>query len=507
MVVCNFFLQNRCRYGNRCKYEHPGQQQQQQGFTSGNRFGALSSGGGSGFGSRASSAQSQQSKQEPANYGVTAEDIKTDLLAGKGRPDWIFSCYGPGRNAPKQLFGGPDREKSFEELRLRHYEAAATGNPGPAIQEAENLYSVAVNQMEVALKNINEAVRYVVDGEKEHPNRIDICNGKAWPGAGQTSTFSSAPAFGAPGFSQPAPTQSAFGKPAFGQPSQPSTFGQPSALGQTSGSSFGQPSALGSSAGFTKPTFGQPGQPSFGQPSLGQGQTTFGQPSTMGASPFGQASNTASPFSQVSASSSQPSAFSQGTSSTFGQPSAPSTTGTFGQSSQPANPFGQPAQQASNPFGAATQQQSNTFIQPQPGLISSIETPASARVFVSQGPPPLKVENDLNPLPPLNGPTEYNGPQIPNTNRRQLTRWKGQPVKYIDKEPCYLHPEDGKTWVRIFFPHGPPGQAELQDAQAAAEKYTPEILAQYEYFVQNGTFKDGIIPAVPPKTEWVSFEF
>ena len=49
------------------------------------------------------------------------------MLAGKGRPDWVFSCYGPGRNAPKQLFGGPQREQSFEELRLRHYEAAASG--------------------------------------------------------------------------------------------------------------------------------------------------------------------------------------------------------------------------------------------------------------------------------------------------------------------------------------------------------------------------------------------
>ncbi|KAL4942463.1 hypothetical protein BDV06DRAFT_192048 [Aspergillus oleicola] len=515
MVVCNFFLQNRCRYGNRCKNEHPGQQQQQQ-LTSGNRFGALSSGGGSGFGSRASSGQSQQFKQEPANYGLTTDDIKADLVAGKGRPDWIFSCYGPGKDAPKQLFGGPQRERSFEELRLRHYEAAATGNPGPAIQEAESMYSEAVNQMEVILKNLNEAVRYIVDGGKEHPNRIDICKGEPGPGAGQTPAFSSKPAFAAPGFTPQPSNQSGFGQPAFGQPSQPSAFGQPSALGQTAGSGFGQPSALGGSSGFGKPAFGQPSQPSFGQPSLGQ--TAFGQPSALGASPFGQTSGTASPFSQIPAPStgtSQPSGFSQGTSG-FGQQSSTATTSGFGTPAQQPNPFsqpsttsfGQPAQQAPNPFGAPAQQQVSTpFGQQQSGGAGATTT-TDTSTTVGIGPPPvLKVENDLMPIPPLNGQSEYNGPPIPNTKLRQLTRWKGQPVQYINDAPCYLHPQDGKTWVRIFFPHGPPLKSSVQDAQAEPEKYTPEVAAQYEFFVQNGSFKDGLIPSVPPKTEWVSFDF
>lgn len=63
MAVCNFFLQGRCRFGGeflsiratlnavtngfseRCKNEHPGQATM---GSSGNRFGALSGGGGFG---------------------------------------------------------------------------------------------------------------------------------------------------------------------------------------------------------------------------------------------------------------------------------------------------------------------------------------------------------------------------------------------------------------------------------------------------------------------------
>ncbi|OJJ03495.1 hypothetical protein ASPVEDRAFT_195038 [Aspergillus versicolor CBS 583.65] len=518
MVVCRFFQQGRCRFGDQCKNEHPGAQQQT--FTGGNRFGALS-GGSSGFNSRSSSGPGQQSKQsqEPVNYGVTVEDIKADLVAGKGRPDWVFSCYGPGRNAPKQLFGGPQREQSFEELRLRHYEAAASGNPGPAIQEAESMYNEAVNQMEVILKNLGAAVKYVVDGGKEHPNRIDITKGDTGPGASQLSAFGQqTPAFQAPGFSQPASSTPAFGQPSFGQPSlgQPSSFGQPSSLGQPSGfgqsslgqpSGFGQPSALGASSGFGKPAFGQPSQPS---------QSSFGQPSSMGASPFGQATGTSSPFSQISGPTSgfgqaSASPFSQ-TGSGFGQPSATPASSGFGTPSQLGNPFGQPSaplgqpsQPTSTPFGAAAPQPTSAPFGLPAGGAPQISQPASVSSGqVGAGPPPLlKTDNtnDLIPIPPLNGATTH------NPMSKKLQSWKGQPVQYIDNAPCYLHPQDRKTYVRIFFPDGPPDEASLRDAHAEPDKYTPEVTEQYEFFVKNGCFKDGLIPSVPPKTEWVSFDF
>ncbi|KAJ9296820.1 hypothetical protein DTO271G3_5019 [Paecilomyces variotii] len=538
MVVCTYFQQGRCRFGERCKYEHPGQP-----TLGANRFGVLSgSGGGStssgGFGAR-SSAQSQQTP----SYGVTAADIRADLSPGKGRPEWVFSSYGPGKNAPRQLFGGPQREQSFEEMRLRHYEAAAAGNPTPAIQEAEGLYAECLKQMDAAINDAEGAARYVVEGEKEHPNRIDITEGRTGPaataGQGASAFGQSNNAFGQPtasGGTQSAfgkPTglgqQPAFGQPAFGQPSfgQPSTlgqnpaFGQPSSLGQgAQGSAFGQPSSLGSSqSAFGKPAFGQP---SFGQ--TGFGQPAFGKPS--GPSPFGQTPTTGSGFSQLSSGPSpfgQPAGPAAGTG--FGQPST-STASPFGQAAQSAspfaqiakteNPFGQPSTTAS-PFGAPAQQPAPSgFGQPPAATTASpfgqppTATPAAPQpapqpaTTAGLGPrPQLKVDDpkELNPLPNLTGQT------VRDPLTKKLTMWKGQPVKYIDDWPCYLHPDDRQTYVHIFFPDGPPDQASLRDAQGKPEEYTPEVTEQYEFFVKNGFFKDGVIPSVPPKTEWVSFDF
>ena len=450
------------------------------------------------------------------SYGVTANDITVDLTAGKGRPEWVFSAYGPGRNAPRQLFGGPQREQSFEEMRLRHYEAAATGNMQQAVQEADALYADSLRQMDVALNDIDGAVKYVIDGANEHPNRIDIIEGKTGPGFGQGPAQPSQTAFG-----QPSGTGGAFGRPsAFGQSTTPapsSSFGQPSAVGQ--GSTFAQPASLGpAQPTFGQPSFGQPGfsqpsqpsQPAFGKPSFGQ--PAFGQPSGPGAGAFGQPI-TQSPFNQIS-NQNQPSGI-------FGQPSGqptspfnqpkPSGPSTFGQPSQPgAGPFGQPAQPAA-PFGQPPSGQ-NRFGQPQQQPAQPFGQPAAPSGF-NQPPPQTTVTpetkpavfnmhnpNELNPIPPMSG-------QTTRDMDNKLTAWKGQPVQYINDYPCYLHPQDQRTWVRINFPDGPPDEATLRDSEGKSEEYTPEIAAQYEFFLKNGYFKDGLIPPVPPKREWISWDF
>lgn len=428
-------------------------------------------------------------------------------------------------------------------MRLRHYELAAQGNIQQAVQEAEALYADCLRQTEVTLNDVAGALKYVLDGDNEHPNRIDIVEGKAGAGTGfgQAPAQPSQPsAFGQP--SGIGGAQSAFGKPApFGQPSlgQPS-FGQPTAPGQAS---FGQPSAPGQGAGFGQPSaLGQPsafGQPSglgaqsaFGQPSFGQsafsksgfgqssfGQTAFGQSSAPGQ-PFSQPSAT-SPFNQISNQNQPATGFGQPpgqpTISPFGQPSgqpaAPTgfnqptqpTPGPFGQPTQPPAPFGQPSGQT--PFGAPQQQQPFGQ-QPAP---SGFGQPAQPAQQPQQAPitedgkrrPFIKIDdpNELNPLPYMTGQT------VRDPMSKKLTLWKGQPVKYINDRPCYLHPQDGRTFVRIHFADGPLDPASLRDAQGKPEEYTPEINAQYDFFFTNGYFKDGVIPPVPPKTEWLSFDF
>ncbi|KAJ5594216.1 uncharacterized protein N7459_000424 [Penicillium hispanicum] len=532
MVICTYFQQGRCKFGERCRYEHPGRATE---GSSGNRFGVLSS---DGFGGQASKANQQQ-----ADYGVNASDIKLDLTAGKGRPEWVFSAYAPVRTAPRQLFGGPQREQSMEEMRLRHYEAVAAGNMNQAIQEAQALWQESVKQMDAALNDLHGAAKYVIDGANEHPNRIDITEGKTAPGTQQQqppsqSAFDQPPRGSLPSaWLRPGQERTAFGQPsavgqpsAFGQPSglgqkpafgQPTSFGQPSTLGQ--GSAFGQPSTLGGGqAGFGKPAFGQTGfaQPSTNAPAFGQ--TSFGQPSApgpaapfgtpAGPSPFGQVpQNQPGPFSTQPAGQPTPSPFGQPATlqpsgpTAFGQPSAPGGLG--GQPVQNVSPFGQQPQQAqktpfgqpsvpTNPFGAPSQQPT-PFGQPAaPQGVPVTNANAGPRAF-------MKIDNpsELNPLPDLQGETRRN----PANNR--IVMWKGRPVQYIGDVPCYLHPQDNKTYVRINFPDGPPDAATLRDSQGKPEEYTPEIEEMYKFYLENGYFKDGVIPPVPPKHEYISFDF
>lgn len=456
------------------------------------------------------------------------------MTAGKGLPEWIFSAYGPGKNAPRQLFGGPQREQSFEEMRLRHYDLAAQGNIQVAVQEAQALYAECLKQGQVILNDLAGAVKYILDGDNEHPNRIDIVTSKSGgPGFGQAPAQPSQPsqssAFGQPsglGGAQPAFGKQAFGQPSFGQPgfnqlsapAQPSfgqpsapgsAFGQPSALGQQN--AFGQPSGLGAQPAFGQPSFGQPSQPkpAFGQPSFGQ--PAFGQPSAPASAPFGQPS-AASPFAQMRNENQQPTAFgqpSQPTPSPFGQPSGqPAAPTGFSQPSQPApGPFGQPSQ---TPFGAPQQpqpqqpQQQPFGQQPAPSGFGQLAQPPQPPQPAEDGkrPPFIKTDSgELNPFPHMTGQT------IRDPMSKRLTMWKGQPVKYINDWPCYLHPQDRQTFVRIHFPDGPPEPASLRDAQGKPEEYTAEVNEQYEYFFSNGYFKDGVIPPVPPKSEWVSFDF
>ncbi|EGD94455.1 hypothetical protein TESG_01971 [Trichophyton tonsurans CBS 112818] len=491
MAICTYYQQGRCKFGDRCAYEHP-KNQGQFGFTTGNRFGVLQSGGnkpGSGFGG---------DKQDPREkYSLTAADIKNDLTDGQGRPQWIFSAYGPGRNAPVQLFGGPEREQSFEEMRALHYAAVAEGKPQEAIQNANNLFAATEAQMKNIISNLDAAIQYVIDGENQHPNRHDIVNGKITA----ISSSNTQP--------NPFPQQSQSQNPV-----QPSPFGgsNPSQQSGGLGSTFGKPTMLGQQQP-QQPAFGTP---SFGTPSLGApafGAPSFGQPSAMGSSPFGQVAASAK----------------QQQSNPFGKPAA----SPFSQAAQTTNPFGQPqaqaaqAQQSSpfaqlqsstqpqpgfgtNPFGSGTslnQQQSTPapFGQPSSfkGPATSVQPQASAVNVPPPSGPILPVKNanpNLNPLPKTSGQTV----QDPMT--KKLTVWKGLRVQYIDDEPCYQHPDDPQFYAHIFFPDGPPKPDTFKYSAASPEGYTSAVEEAYKFAHENGAFKDGVMPSVPPKPEWSRYD-
>ncbi|KAK8197066.1 hypothetical protein IWZ00DRAFT_500320 [Phyllosticta capitalensis] len=399
MTICRYFQQGNCRFGERCKFEHPGQvtqarpPQQNQ-----NRYGALNNPFGGGA-ARAPARNGQNNK-----YNLDTDVIKTDLTTD--RPIWPFSAYGPVKGIPRQLIEGPV-EQSPEEVRFRFY---ALGNPQQGAAEETALLNETNQQIQSILNDLNGAVRFICDGDNVHPNRNDICEqNSASQTTGNTfargsggisgqqpptgpSAFGGAnkPAFGAPSFGQPGGGQQP--QSAFGAPSAPSSFGQqanqgssafgaPSSLGAANNSAFGKPS------GFGAPAFGQPananpaqsqnqgmsfGAPAFGQPG-GQNQTQ-----NAAAPAFGQASqpNTAAPaFGQPS----QPSTFGQPAGGAFGRPAfgqpggGAGGGGAFGQATpaapaapaaasgggvfgKPATaPFGQPA------FGQAARPQSGAF--------------------------------------------------------------------------------------------------------------------------------------------------
>ncbi|SLM41186.1 Zinc finger, CCCH-type [Lasallia pustulata] len=189
-VLCKFWQRGHCKNGDRCNFEHPGRGNQ---FHSQNRFGVFQSPGSNasnspGTGAFGGSPSTQDYPQGTLNqqvesesnvvprYHLTKDGITDDLT--KDLPIWILSAYGPGRDAPRQLFGGHPREQSFEEARLRYYELTASGNQQQAIQEAQALVNNAEQQIQAALNDVDGGIKYIINGENEHPNRLDICKAK-----------------------------------------------------------------------------------------------------------------------------------------------------------------------------------------------------------------------------------------------------------------------------------------------------------------------------------------
>ncbi|KAL8902524.1 MAG: hypothetical protein Q9207_004622 [Kuettlingeria erythrocarpa] len=477
------------------------------------------------------------------------KDIITKDLTNE-RPLYILSAYGPGRDAPQQLFGGHPRELSVEELRHRHYELAAAGSLPQAIQEAQTLYSNAEQQMQTVLSDLDGAIKYITDAANQHPNRLDIChlkgvnpsqpqrpaiNSEAGAGGASAGKAFGQPSFGeptAPAFGQSSFGQTAapaLGKPSFGQASAPApAFGQPLGLGQKP-TVFGKPFNSNSAPAFGQPSapspFGQPqqapksfeAQQSQQQPIFGQQNNTFGQQPPTGpkanafgpqqtagpANPFGNPPTAApaNPFGNPSASRPAP--------NQFGFEDTNQGLGTFGSAKQtPAPAFGQPAVPApTGIFGKLPSQTSNgQATQPtSTGLFGKpAAQPASTGVFgnlptTSTGPtaPPTQAKQGT--------PSNAKFGQDQRGNRILLS-WQGQNVSYIDNDPCIKHPGDG-GWQKIWFPDGPP--TFTSKTQEHPEEYAIDEAAKenFKHFMQHGVGSDGLIPDVPPPRHMISWDF
>ncbi|KAI5859836.1 hypothetical protein GGS23DRAFT_600022 [Durotheca rogersii] len=542
--ICKFWQQGNCRNGASCRFEHPGANTNPFGApnSNANRFSALSTGG-------------NRLQDAPNPYKITPESIKVDLI--DERPSWILSSYGPGRDAPEQLFGGYPREQSLEEVMVH---IRGSSNQQQAMSDVTALCQQAEQQIQTTLNNLDGAVQFILAAENNHPNRIDICKQSAGDG-GTTGVFLRDAAGPLAGFSNPLtantntgqnpfslrPQENPFSSSGGGGSSGTSAFGQPSALGQrpnpfsstSTSTTFGQPSTMGASA----PTFGQPsrmgaGGPAFGQPSaLGQKPspfsaassgsagfsqtaqpvTAFGQPSTVGQrpNPFGAPSSAPGPFSQTSA----PNAFGQpAPSNPFAQ--APATTNTPVDQpmetsiSSPAarNPFGQPSSSSpfsapgNNPFGAQPQQPSSAF-------------GATANTPFAQGqtqPSSTTTGGGNNPYAP-NSTKKHPSVEsyINRASSGQITSFNGLPVVYrwkVNDKYQAAAPQDHASgeppvpgvrnadgsWRKIFFPNGPPGYT--KDTEPDPATYDSNTQAAYATMVATGRF-EGDMPEVPPMRE------
>lgn len=81
--------------------------------------------------------------------------------------------------------------------------------------------------------------------------------------------------------------------------------------------------------------------------------------------------------------------------------------------------------------------------------------------------------------------------------------WKGQRVTYVEDEPCFKR-SDGAL-EKICFPDGP--QPFGKGPEIPDEAYDEATKENYMFMKEQGAFKDGIMPLLPPKREWVDWDF
>ena len=477
MTVCKFWLQGTCKFGDKCRFEHPpnvGAPKSAAGHTTGQGpglFGRVEhnqsySQNQGVFGrqpdnhqANGASRQAQQTQgvfgRQPAHqnqnnfarnqdrqqdrsrggynqrpnhgrnhpadraYGVTQETIETDLRLE--RPQWLMSCYGPGKDPAVQLLGGYPLEQSFEEVRAEHYLAITAGDSQAGVENEAKLAQQSNGQVTSVLQNTKGALTFLENGAKTHPNRLEIIAAgsdfvRLVDAAYLSHQWATRPtSFGA-NFKFDAPLAPAMPQPTVPTPAT-TTFAP---LLKDPGSTISDPSIpaskVGSQAPNQTPAFPSPANTLLSATSL---------PNTSSNVPEG-----------------------------------------FNQQPQGAQPFQQ---------GSLTQQ--------------------------PNGGPSLQQANGMPYIPtgPISTPDLSTYAQFSNG---RLMSWKGKQVTEIDGQMCYRR-EDGQ-WERIWFPNGAP---ELPTASDIPEDiYMEDVKDDFGYLGANGAFKNGAMPELPPKAGWARFD-
>ncbi|KAJ1983577.1 hypothetical protein H4R34_001198 [Dimargaris verticillata] len=247
MPVCKFFLQNRCAYGDRCKFEHPrnhgNSQFGQSGFGSGGFNRNSRSGGFSGPG---------PAVDKPG--APTATTIENDLK--NHQMMWPYSCYGPEKNYPNLI---SDADMSFEELRVEYYACRKMdGNDFRYVNSLPALAQKVESQIQSLSRSYSASAQLAIS-RYDKARQESQQPGAASAGGGAFGTAAPAPAFGQPSFGTAAPMSqqqslggfggaSAFGAsalqstaPAFGGATAPAA----NRFGALAGSTAAPPPAAG----------------------------------------------------------------------------------------------------------------------------------------------------------------------------------------------------------------------------------------------------------------------
>ncbi|XP_051008101.1 nucleoporin NUP42 isoform X2 [Acomys russatus] len=337
MTICQFFLQGRCRFGDRCWNEHPGARgSNRRGWNASSQrysnviqpssfpkttawgsstdqdkplFGSFDSGASSsgGFGSSQNPFASPISDEQKDEKKLL-EGIVKDIEIWESSGQWMFSVYSPVKKKPN-ISGFPDI--SPEELRLEYQNFLTSNNLQSYLNSVQQLVSQWRNRIN-ELKNLNMSTKGTLlsDGVRQAAPAFGFGNQQAgaFGSSGfpvnnssssnvQNFSFKTSPAF-AP--APPGSTSAFAGHPAFGAgplagsttssstPAFGATSAVPFSFKSPEASSFGSPGFSGFPASSAASPFGPAVGPAFGSGSSVPG---FSNPSPHSQAVFAKPSN------------------------------------------------------------------------------------------------------------------------------------------------------------------------------------------------------------------------